>query len=205
MSDSLVEMVEKFMHLADCSDDSVPSRAFRDIVDVVCVGDSITGWNNCDDRSVWISPTYPELLAHELASRKRDLTVVDCGMAGEKSYYAAPFARTFLELFPHSRYFVIGFGANDLGDAYSEIDKLSKEIVGNLDEAVDVVLKARRKPILLNVPHLGNAGITPYVAERHRERRDFFNRSLKLFTSLFILNRTRTISDISIILAIFEG
>jgi len=83
----------------------------RATVDVVCAGDSITGWNNFGPADSWPYPTYPRFL--QAACLELRLTVADCGIAGEISQNGIGQVHDYLGLFPNARYFIIGFGTTD--------------------------------------------------------------------------------------------
>ena len=53
-------MTHPVLYLADR--DSPSFEAGRTLIDVVCAGDSITGWNNFGAVSDWPYRTYPEWL-----------------------------------------------------------------------------------------------------------------------------------------------
>ena len=53
----------------------------KDKIEIACVGDSLTGWNNYGSRLKWDHGTYPEFLA-ELADRR----VANLGVAGKHSH-----------------------------------------------------------------------------------------------------------------------
>jgi len=164
-----------FMNLIDCEDNLPLTLELRKKIDVVCVGDSITGYNNWE-RSSWIE-TYPEFLAPELDKREKKMVVANCGMAGELSDDGPMRVGRFLKMFPNSNYFVIGYGANDLGD-YRSVNTVSKEIIEHLDEMVDMVLERGKKPILLNVPNINSRGLTPLEVYRFNEKRKTHNKNL---------------------------
>jgi hypothetical protein len=105
-------------------------------VDVVCAGDSITGWNNIGEVEGWPFPTYPESL--QRLCEPSGLTVANCGIAGEVSPNGIGQVRDYLELFPTARYFVLGYGANDL-DKWPEVERTSPRIVENLDRMVEAI------------------------------------------------------------------
>ncbi len=105
-------------------------------VDVVCAGDSITGWNNSGPASSWPFPTYPRFL-QELCE-PLGLRVADGGVAGEVSDNGLSHVRRYLDLFPNSRYFIIGFGTNDLG-TWPDLESTSRRIIENLDKMVHAV------------------------------------------------------------------
>ncbi|MEI6058754.1 MAG: SGNH/GDSL hydrolase family protein [archaeon] len=171
-----------FMNLVDCEDNSDSSRDFRNKVNVVCVGDSITGYNNWDDKSSWISQTYPEFLPEQLERRGKDLVVANCGMAGELSDDGLRRVERFLAMFPKSRYFVIGYGTNDLAN-HIDVGVVSESIVTNIDSVVEGVFRAGKKSVLLNVPYVNEICFPVGVAAYYHERRDFYNSKLAAYAS----------------------
>src|SRR5215207_9200054 len=72
-------------------------------VDVVCAGDSITGWNNYGGVADWPYRTYTEFL--QRLCEPTGLSVADCGIAGEVSPNGIGQVRDYLGLFPNARYF----------------------------------------------------------------------------------------------------
>ena len=105
-------------------------RGGRITVDVVCAGDSITGWNNFGGVREWPYRTYPEFL--QRLCDPLGLTVANGGIAGEVSGNGLGQVRDYLDLFPNARYFVVGYGTNDLG-MWPEVERTSPRIIGNLD------------------------------------------------------------------------
>ena len=69
-------------------------------VDVVCAGDSITGWNNFGPATTWPVPTYPRFL--QQLCEPLGLRLADGGIAGEVSDNGLGHVRRYLELFPNS-------------------------------------------------------------------------------------------------------
>ena len=130
----------------------------RTTVDVVCAGDSITGWNNFGPADSWPYPTYPRFL--QAACRELGLTVADCGIAGEISQNGIGQVRDYLDLFPNARYFIIGFGTNDLG-MWPDTERTSQRIIENLAQMVDAVRGKGKQPILFNVPYANEAMFSP--------------------------------------------
>ena len=118
--------------------------------DVVCAGDSITGWNNFGAVRNWPYPTYPESL--QRLCEPSGLVVANGGIAGEVSPNGLGQVRDYLELFPNARYFVVGYGTNDLG-MWPEVERTSPRIIENLDGMVRAIREGGRQPMLLNVPH----------------------------------------------------
>ena len=82
-------------------------------VDVVCAGDSLTGWNNFGSVHYWPYPTYPQFL-HE-SCLPLNLQVANGGIAGEISDNGPQQVRDYLDLFPNARFFIIGMGTNEHG------------------------------------------------------------------------------------------
>ena len=102
-------MSGNILYVADRASDSFQRE--RMLVDVVCAGDSLTGWNNEGPIQYWPYPTYPQFLA-ELA---HPLRIANGGIAGEISENGIGQVRDYLDLFPNARCFIIAYGTNDLG------------------------------------------------------------------------------------------
>lgn len=140
-------MKEKVVRIVDA--DTPSFEEARTTVDVVCAGDSITGWNNFGRAQDWPYPTYPEFL-QELC-RPLGLRVADGGIAGELSDYGLMHVDRYLDTFPNSRCFIIGFGTNDLG-TWPDLEQTSQRIIDNLDRMIAVVRERNKQTILFNVP-----------------------------------------------------
>jgi len=161
------------------ADRRLPSfQMARQSVDVVCAGDSITGWNNFGGVSEWGYRTYPEFLqrlCHPLG-----LTIGNGGIAGEVSPNGLGQVRDYLVLFPNAKHFVVGYGTNDLGMS-PEVEKTSPLIIKNLDQMVRVIRDDRRLPILLNVPYANESMFPRRIAEELHTIRDYHNNGLKAY------------------------
>ncbi len=113
------------------ADRGMPSfQAARLSADIVCAGDSITGWNNFGGVRDWPYRTYPEFL--QGLCECQGLTVANGGIAGEVSPNGLGQVRDYLSLFPNAWYFVVGYGTNDLG-MWPEVERTSPRIIENLD------------------------------------------------------------------------
>jgi lysophospholipase L1-like esterase len=143
--------------------------------DVVCAGDSITGWNNFGVVGDWPYRTYTEFL--QRVCDPLGLTVANGGIAGEVSQNGDAQVRDYLGLFPNARYFVVGYGTNDLGMS-SEVEQTSPRIIENLDQMVRSIRDGGRLPILLNVPYANESMFRRSVAERLHRMRDYHNERL---------------------------
>jgi lysophospholipase L1-like esterase len=143
--------------------------------DVVCAGDSITGWNNLGVVSGWPYRTYPEFL--QRLCEPLGLNVANGGIAGEVSQNGDAQVRDYLDLFPNARYFVVGYGTNDLGMS-PEVELTSARIIENLDRMVRGIRDGGRQPILLNVPHVNESMFPQSDVERLRRMRDYHNERL---------------------------
>lgn len=167
------------LYLADRDISGFRERA--EFIDIVCVGDSITGWNNVYDGSTEVEsgpyPTYPQYL-QELT----DLSVVDCGISGTFSFQGPLHVADCLNNFPKSKYFVIGYGTNDLG-AGMPAEFVSRNILRSLDRVTQSVLSAQKIPFLMNVPHLNSRRFGKSAYQRARQERDFHNQHLMEFCS----------------------
>jgi len=150
-------------------------EAGRIAVDVVCAGDSLTGWNNFGPHHTWPFRTYPDFL-QELCG----LRVANGGIAGEISDNGPQQIRDYLSLFPNARYFVMGMGTNDLG-TWPDTEATSCRIIGNLGRMVQMVLDQGKQPILFNVPHANEALFLPRIAKEIHAKRNYHNPRLKDF------------------------
>ncbi|MBV8075202.1 MAG: SGNH/GDSL hydrolase family protein [Planctomycetaceae bacterium] len=140
--------------------------------DVVCTGDSITGWNNFGVVGDWPYRTYPEFL--QRLCDPLGLTVANGGIAGEVSGNGLSQVEDYLGLFPNARWFVVGYGTNDLG-MWPEVERTSPQILGNLDAMVRAIRDSGRQPFLLDVPYANESLFAGRVAEYLHRTRDYHN------------------------------
>jgi lysophospholipase L1-like esterase len=149
-------------------------------VDIVCVGDSLTGYNNFG--SVWPLPTYPDFL-QEMLRRDGGLEIVlNGGQAGEWSDGAPSLTRQYLGLFPRSTHFIIGFGTNDLARLdEDEMDATSTTIIEHLGDAIALAEIAGKKVVAFNVPHLNGRLFGKGTVARSRRMREYHNGRLAAF------------------------
>jgi lysophospholipase L1-like esterase len=161
------------LYLADR--DSSAFELGRTTVDVVCAGDSITGWNNFGVVRDWPHRTYPEFLQRLCAPL--ELTIANGGIAGEVSANGLGQVRDYLALFPSARFFVVGYGTNDLGMS-PDVEQTSPRIIRNLDQMVRAIRDGRRQPVLLNIPHANEAMFPRTVARDLHRMRDYHNERL---------------------------
>ena len=157
-------------------DRGVPSfQEARLSADLVCAGDSITGWNNFGGARDWPYRTYPEFL--QRLCEPLGLTVANGGIAGEVSSNGLGQIRDYLDLFPNARYFIIGYGTNDLG-MFPQVERTSPRIIENLDGMVRAIREGGRQPMLLNVPYANESMFPRRVAEELHRKRDYHNERL---------------------------
>jgi lysophospholipase L1-like esterase len=166
------------VHLADLNRPSFDQD--RLTVDVVCAGDSITGWNNFGPANLWPYPTYSRFL-QELCEPS-GLRIADGGIAGEVSDNGLGHVRRYLDLFPNSRYFVIGFGTNDLG-TWPDLNSTSRRIIDNLDRMIQTVRYQGKLPLLFNVPYANESMFALHIAKETHEKRGYHNGRLHEFCS----------------------
>ena len=158
--------------------DTAAFEAARTTVDIVCAGDSLTGWNNSGPVHYWPYPTYPQFL-QELCV-PLGLRVANGGIAGEISDNGPQQVRDYLDLFPNARFFIIGMGTNDLG-TWPDTEDASRRVIGNLDRMVQAVNERGKRPILFNVPHVNERMFPPRMAREVHGKRDFHNPRLEAF------------------------
>ena len=147
-------------------------------VDVVCAGDSITGWNNFGGVRDWPYRTYPEFL--QRFCDPLGLTIANGGIAGEVSPNGLGQVRDYLDLFPNARYFVVGYGTNDLG-MWPQVERTSPRIIENIDGMIRAIRDGGRQPILLNVPYANESLFPRSVAEDLHGKRDYHNDKLRAY------------------------
>ena len=155
------------------------SEAFdrqRLAVDVVCAGDSLTGWNNFGPAAYWPYPIYPQFLQE--MCQPLGLRLANGGIAGEISQNGIGQVQDYLELFPNARYFIIGYGTNDLG-TWPDTVRTSKRIIENLGQMVQAVTDRGKRPVLFNVPYANEAMFPPRIVEELHAKRDYHNARLK--------------------------
>jgi len=153
-------------------------EAARRQIDVVCLGDSLTGWNNYGPRSGWPWPTYPEFLA-ELCE-PFGLRLANAGVAGEVSGNGPRQVDQTLALFPNARWFIFGMGTNDL-TAWPDAEGTSREVLANLERMARAVVAHGRQPVLFNVPKVKESLLSPRRAEKVRLRHSNHNERLREF------------------------
>jgi gamma-glutamylcyclotransferase (GGCT)/AIG2-like uncharacterized protein YtfP/lysophospholipase L1-like esterase len=158
------------------------NRSFFDqdrlAVDVVCAGDSLTGWNNFGPPYLWPYRTYPHFLQH--LWEPSGLRIADGGIAGELSENGLGHVERYLDVFPNSRYFIIGFGTNDLG-TWPDLESTSRRIIENLGMIVQAVRAEGKQPVLLNVPYAHEGMFPSHIARDTHEKRNYHNDRLGEF------------------------
>jgi lysophospholipase L1-like esterase len=164
------------LYLADRG--SLAFESGRESVDVVCAGDSITGWNNFGGVGDWPFHTYPEFL--QRLCEPLGWSIANCGIAGEVSPNGVGQVGEYLALFPNARLFVVGYGTNDLG-MWPDVKETSPRIIGNLDRMVQAIRGGSRQPVLLNVPYANESMFPPAVARVLHQMRDYHNARLAAY------------------------
>jgi lysophospholipase L1-like esterase len=147
-------------------------------VDVVCAGDSLTGWNNFGSIGLWPYRTYPDFL--QKLCEPLGLTLANGGIAGEISDNGPQQVQDYLALFPNARYFIMGMGTNDLG-TWPDTERTSRRIIANLRQMVQTVKDQGKQPILFNVPNANESMFPPDIAKELRDKREYHNMRLKEF------------------------
>jgi lysophospholipase L1-like esterase len=164
------------LYLADRGSPDFEKRGTS--INVVCAGDSITGWNNFGVVEDWPFRTYPEFL--QRLCDPLGLTIANDGIAGEVSANGLGQIHDHLELFPNARFFVVGFGTNDLGMS-PEVEQTSPRIIENLDNMVWAIRDSSRRPILLNVPPANESMVFQSMVEDLRRMRHYHNERLAAY------------------------
>jgi lysophospholipase L1-like esterase len=152
--------------------------AGRTTVDVVCAGDSLTGWKHFGPAPFWPYRTYPDFLQELCAPL--GLRIANGRIAGEISENGPQQVRDYLDLFPNARCFIIGMGTNDLG-MWPDTEATSKRTIANLGQMVRAVEHRGKRAVLFNVPNANERMFPPHVARELRANRDYHNERLKEF------------------------
>ena len=139
-----------WVRLCDADDDPKRFRERSAEAEVVCAGDSITGWNNFGPASSWPFRTYPRFLQAKIGDAGLAWRVADAGIAGETSAGGVSLVRRCLGEFPRATWFAIGFGANDLAGAPFG-GGVSDLVISHLDRMVRMVMESGRTAVLLEV------------------------------------------------------
>jgi lysophospholipase L1-like esterase len=158
------------------------SEAGRRAVDVVCLGDSLTGYNDSvfSPDGYWPYRTYPDFF-QELCV-PLGLRVANGGIEVAVSDNGPQQVRDYLALFPNARHFVFGMGFNDLQiRPWPKAEATSKRIIANLGKMVQLVRDGGKQAILFNVPNVNEAEFPPLVAKVLRAQRDYHNAMLRGF------------------------
>jgi lysophospholipase L1-like esterase len=145
-------------------------------VDVICAGDSLTGWNNGGPVACWPYLCYPQFLQESCLPL--GLRIANSGIAGEISSNGVDHVRDYLELFPNARYFVIGYGTNDLG-LWPDVERTSQDIIENLNQMVQSVVEQGKKAVLFNVPYANESLFSRRIANKLHLKQDHHNGKLK--------------------------
>jgi len=143
--------------------------------DIVCIGDSITGWTQFspEERPY---PTYPEFLQERLP----EFTIANAGIAGAFSREGVGHVCDALERFPAARYFIIGYGTNDLGVS-DNLEQTSRSITKNLENMIGLAKEKGIAPVLINVPHVNESLFPVYQRGDLRRKREYHNHWLAAF------------------------
>ena len=119
--------------------------------EIICLGDSITGWNNRYglERVRLNSQFYPAFLEKILNGEGIKNPVINAGFDGAKSEEFPTLFDEYNAMYPKSRYFVIEFGANDFyQDGFT--DETGACILKYFSSVIKGVKDAGKIPIVLN-------------------------------------------------------
>ena len=154
-----------------------------DKIKIVCIGDSITGWNHTSSESKrWPFKTYPEFLEEKFQS-KQDFRVANKGYEGDISFYAKEITEKALKKYPNAEYFIFLSGANDIDESIPEeksASDVAKQVSANLESCIDLTIQNNKKPVLLSIPY---AFIDAEWGSEHNLKVDECNARLKEYCS----------------------
>lgn len=153
-------------------------EAARTSVEIVCAGDSLTGWNNYGPVRMWPFRTYPEFLQEHCTPL--GLRTANGGIAGDVSDNGPQQIQDYLDLFPSARIVIMGMGTNDLG-TWPDTEAASRRIIGNLGRMVQAVTERGKRPVLFNMPQVNERKFPSQFARQIHAKRDYHNPRLKAF------------------------
>lgn len=133
-----------------------------DKIKIVCVGDSITGWNNTSrDGRGWPFKTYPDVLKTKLIQKGYTFEVINEGYEGEVSFYAKEIAEKAINKYPDASHFILLFGANDIEESIAQkrpVQDVAKQVCSNLESCIGLIVQMQKKPMMLSIPHAFKVG-----------------------------------------------
>ena len=105
------------------------------------------------------------------------MNIANGGIAAEVSPNGLGQVQDYLDLFPNAKYFIVGYGTNDLG-MWPDAERTSPMIIDNLDQMVRAIQYGRRQPILLNVPYANESMFPRRISEDLHRMWDYHNERL---------------------------
>ena len=158
--------------------DTAAFETARTTVDIVCAGDSLTGWNNFGPAGQWPYRTYPDFL-QELCV-PLGLRVANGGIAGEISDNGPNRSVTTLTCFPMPGFSSSAWGPTTWGHGPTP-NLRAAESSATWAGWSQMVLDRGKQPILFNVPHVNEQMFPPRMAREVHGKRDYHNPQLKSF------------------------
>jgi lysophospholipase L1-like esterase len=122
--------------------------------EIICVGDSITGWNYTDNKNKWPFPVYPIFLEQILQKKKIQNKVINAGFEGDRSERLHDILFESNAKYKTAKYFVILIGTNDICQNPNYIQNTTDTILVNIGNSVYDLRKENKIPILVNIPKM---------------------------------------------------
>jgi lysophospholipase L1-like esterase len=160
------------LHEIDAEEESLRHRAPK--VKIVCIGDSITGWNNYGPMDTWPCQTFPYFM--EEFYKKQDF-VANMGVASSYSSLAPQLVDKASALFTKASHYIIEFGANDLAYA-NNYDETSRAIIENLEIGYNMLRDKRVSQTYLGVAPVNGFFFRDDVLAELKEARRIHNHNL---------------------------
>ncbi len=158
-----------------CEEGNNPSER-KSKIKLVCIGDSLTGWNNYAPREEWPVPTFPIYLEEQLGNQE----IANFGIAGGTSDISLDLARNATEYLPNLSLYVCGFGTNDLG-MNEKVIATSQSILRNIGQMYSFLKENKKDLILFNVPPAKLSMFPEYLRKVLVLKREYHNLKLKEF------------------------
>jgi len=161
------------LNLIDIIQDEKETASRMEKIRVVCIGDSITGWNNAGPQNLWPFPVYPTYLEQGLNEE-----VANFGIAGGTSDLAPELVKKAIGYLPNSQVYVLGFGTNDLGMNENPI-RTTEEIEANLASAINYLKERHKFPVILSIPQAKLSDFPDFLRKVLTLKREYCNRELQ--------------------------
>ena len=135
--------------------------------EIICIGDSITGWNNLSRNPYdWPVPTYPRYLDELVKNAKKTREVINAGFNGARSNELPRIFSEYELSYPQSEYIIMQFGTNDF-HAEGFRPQISNRICSYLSSGIKISKHLNKIPIIINQHRISSEASSIARIEKH--------------------------------------